>query len=824
MTTNSTHKALIKRKTQRAFAELLSYAVLYNPKTVYHKDGGFSAHYIYVSPDVDSSTDDMLDHNAATWQKAIGALEDGWMIETNLISDESQIYAPTQLYPDAVSALIDDERRVAFESEGRHYNSTCYLSLTYVPPSVIAKKLAGYVLDKGEREKAGENSPITKEYQFFERKVSEFLSQLVHLKTIERLENDKLITFLHRCITGSKHKLKAPDCGYFLDCYLSSQDFLGGFLPKMGDKYVQVVSLDDLPVATYPTILDALNYWNIEYRWSSRVITLSASAASKIIQRLRTKWSSKAIGIMGVIKQSAGLNSRLDDASMEKVQQAEDAIFESNSGRVRHGYMTSVIVLMHEDRNTLQDIAKKLADEISKLGWKARIESANNTEGYLGSIPGHGCYNVRKPLVDSFYMSHALPTSSVYQGERFAPCPFYQKNSPALLYTTTKGMRPYYFNSHVSDVGHTMILGPTGAGKSTLIALLGCQFRKYRDSRIVVLDKDYSNRIWLKSLGGQYYDLAKDNAQFAPFAGLADYESGSREYDAEFQFLVKWLSEICELAGVKQTPDAIDAIQVALQALSRADKSNLNLSLLSPQDRDIRQAIVNFNGPVVSKLLGGSIDSIGNSDVIGFAMDGLLKLDEKIYIPIVRAIFHRLTKLFADRRPTLLVLEEAWSFLKFPIFENMLEDWLLTLRKFNVAVYFVTQNLSHVVDSKISGTIKESCATSIYLPNSKMGDPSVAQKYLHFGLNPQQVAIIGNAMPKQEYYVTSVKGNRLIDLNLGPLTLAFIGVSNDKDIVKFDEIFNPDDSAWVLDWLDYKATKVPGLKEWRDYAKRQYFS
>ncbi|MBN1683993.1 MAG: hypothetical protein JW855_00920 [Gammaproteobacteria bacterium] len=824
-----THQMILGNRFNREFATLLNYAYLYNEKTIIHKDAGFSAHFYYVAQDVDSSTGAILDANAQAVFQALGLLNDGWMVETNLISAADPHYAKAQKFPDIVSALIDDARRFHFEQDTTFFKSACYLSLSYVPTDLLGKKLSKWVVDAEEKTKS-----IDDEYEYFEHTIQRFLTQFqkitsnqvreetisknIEFNCLSRLSHDALISFLHQCITGSAGKLSAPKIGYFLDAYLASQHFIAGIVPKIGNKWIKVLSIDDIPEYSYPAILDELNYLGFEYRWSSRFIPLSKLTAEKYLKSLKNRWSNKAIGLLGSIKMAMGIVPQVDEAAEDNKQKTGEAMRENNAGEVRYGFMTSVMILMHENCHTLENAAEQITKTIESLNFKIREESFNATEGYLGSIPGHGCYNIRKPLVDSIYVSHALPTSSVWQGNTYATCPFFPKGSPALLYVRTKGSRTFRFNLHVNDVGHFMVLGPTGTGKSTLLGLIGCQFRKYAQSRLFIFDKDYSNRGWLLALGGDYFDIY-GGTSLAPLSLLSIYPENTPEFEAEFTFLVTWLCEICSLQQVTITPDKKEKVTESLRALVKTGKEHLRFDLLPIQDPDIRQALDTFNSGAIHTMMNGLEDSLGHQSVIGMEMGALLKLPESLYIPIIRIIFHRLTYLFYDRRPTLLILEEAWSFLRHPIFENMLEDWLLTLRKFNVSVGFVSQNLEHVTTSRISGTIKESCPTKIYLPNHHVYDETIAKKYLAFGLNEQQISIIGTAIPKQDYYITSPIGNRLIQLDLSPVELAFVGIASEKDIQKFRAIYKKDDPEWILKWLDYK-----GLAEWKDYVQRCYMA
>ncbi|MGH6705749.1 MAG: conjugal transfer protein TrbE, partial [Sphingomicrobium sp.] len=144
--------------------------------------------------------------------------------------------------------------------------------------------------------------------------------------------------------------------------------------------------------------------------------------------------------------------------------------------------------------------------------------------------------------------------------------------------------------------------------------------------------------------------------------------------------------------------------------------------------------------------------------------------------PVLTYLFHRLEERF-DGAPTLLILDEAWLFLDHPLFAARIREWLKLLRKKNVAVLFATQSLADIAGSGIAPAIIESCPQRIFLPNDRAAEPQAREAYERFGLNERQIELIARATPKRDYYLQSRRGNRLFDLGLGQIALAFCGAS-----------------------------------------------
>jgi type IV secretory pathway VirB4 component len=145
-----------------------------------------------------------------------------------------------------------------------------------------------------------------------------------------------------------------------------------------------------------------------------------------------------------------------------------------------------------------------------------------------------------------------------------------------------------------------------------------------------------------------------------------------------------------------------------------------------------------------------------------------------------------------------------------------LKNWLKTLRKKNTAVVFATQSLEDLLESSIRATLMQSCLTKIYLANSEAVSDVNVQAYRAFGLTDWQIRMISKAQEKRDYYVVQPGGRRMISLDLNNAALAFLGVSDQKDIRKvralidedrteMEEAGTPEVAWWPAKWLAHRA-------------------
>ena len=399
---------------------------------------------------------------------------------------------------------------------------------------------------------------------------------------------------------------------------------------------------------------------------------------------------------------------------------------------------------------------------------------------------------MRQPAVSTLNLAHLLPMSAVWAGQEGNA----HLKGPPLIVTRTDGATPFRLVTHIGDVGHTLVVGPTGMGKSVLLSVLAMQFRRYPGARVLAFDMGRSIRATILGLGGEYYDLGSDGSiAFQPLARID--QDGWRTWAAE------WVEARLMQEGLAVGPAERQAVWSALVSLATAPVEQRTLTGLSVllQSNALRQALQPYVlGGAHGRLLDADHDRLGTGDVQAFEMEELMH-SRPAAMAVLRYLFARFEERL-DGAPTLLILDEAWLFLDDPVFAQRIRQWLKTLRKKNASVVFATQSLADVRDCTIAPAIVESCASRIFLPNPQATEPQIRTIYESFGLNARQIEIVARAEPKQDYYYQSRLGNRVFDLGLGPVALAFAGASTPEHQRAIDAVASSAPPAeFAAGWL-----------------------
>ena len=778
------------RRTSKLLADYLPWAALIAPGIVLNKDGSFQRSFRFRGPDLESATEAELVATCARLNNVFRRLGSGWALFVEAERLPAPGY-PAATFPDPLSWAIDEERRALFEPEldlgsdaksaqRPHHESIYHLTLLYLPPEDRVNRAEQALLD---RPRAGQGLVGRDYLAFFTAescRIQDLLSGL--MPELQALDDAEILTYLHGTISTKRHPVAVPETPMYLDAVLVDEPLLGGLEPMLGDQHVRVLSIKGFPNLTRPGLLDELNDLHVPYRWMTRFVPLDKPAASHALTKLRRQWFAKRKSLLAILREVMfnEPTSLVDSDADNKAADADAALQELGSDDVAFGYLTTTVAVW--DTNAIAATEKLRAVEriINGRGFTTIRETVNAVEAWLGSIPGQVYANVRQPLVHTLNLAHLMPLSAVWAG----PARNDHLDGPPLLLAATQGSTPFRLSTHVGDVGHMFIVGPTGAGKSVLLALMAAQFRRYRDAQVYIFDKGFSARAVVLGTGGAHFALgSKGSLAFQPLRRIHD--AAVRSWAAE------WVQGLFAHERVAVTPEVKETIWSALTNLAGAPPSERTLTGLSVllQSNALKAALAPYTleGPF-GRLLDAAEDHLSLGQVQCFEMEELMHAPAAVG-PVLTYLFHRLEERF-DGKPTLLLLDEAWLFLDNPFFASRIREWLKTLRKKNVAVVFATQSLADIAEAKIAPALIESCPQRIFLPNDRALEPLSRAAYERFGLNERQINLIASAVPKRDYYLQSRRGNRLFELGLGPIALALCATSNAADQARINRILD----------------------------------
>ena len=809
------------RSKQASVADLLNYAAEVAEGIIVGKDGSFMAAWLYTGDDKDSSTEQERESISARINQALSVLGNGWMIHVDAVRRPAPTYAERGLsaFPDAITAAIDEERRRLFEELGTMYEGYFVLTVTYLPPMLNERKLIELMFDDDAQ--APTNKSRTRDLLgYFNRECLNIETRLSSALKLTRLKGHKIVTetgatvthddflrWLHYCITGINQPIQLPTNPMYLDSLIGGQELWTGVTPKIGRQYIQVVALGGFPLESTPGMLTALGELPIEYRWSSRFIFMEPHEALKHLEVFRKKWKQKIRGIFDqVFNTHAG---PIDQDALAMVSDAEAALAEVNSGVVAQGYYTSVVILMNEDRNVVQDCARRVEKAINATGFTARIETINTMDAFLGSLPGHGVENVRRPLINTMNLADLIPTSTIWTGRVDAPCPLYPPLAPALMHCVTQGSTTFRLNLHVNDLAHSVVFGRTGSGKSTLLALIAAQLRRYPQMTLYAFDKGLSLypltaaiRASTKGASGQHFTVAGDDDTLA-FCPLQFLETR-----ADRAWAMEWINTLLALNGLVTTAAQRNDIASAIVNMEKNQAYTLSEFSVTIQDEQIRDTIKNYTvDGAMGHLLDAKTDGLSLSDFTVFEIEELMNLGDRYALPVLLYLFRRIERSLQGQ-PAAILLDEAWLMLGHPVFREKIREWLKVLRRANCFVLMATQSLTDAANSGILDVIVESTATKLLLPNVYARDEDTANLYKRLGLNTRQIDMLASAIPKRHYYYLSEYGRRLFDLAIGPLTLAFVGVSDKDSLALIRQLESTHGYGWVTEWLALKNLRL----------------
>jgi type IV secretion/conjugal transfer VirB4 family ATPase len=800
------------RRSNAQLSDYLPWAALVDRGIVLNKDGSLQRSARFRGPDLDSAVPAELVAVAGRLNNALRRLGSGWAVFVEAVRHASHLY-PVSQFPDPASALIEAERRAQFQAQGAHFESNYFLTFVFLPPSEDAARAERWLYEGRSQVKGSDAHELLRGFVDRTDRILQLLDGF--MPECRWLGDEESLSYLHATISTKLQRVRVPEIPIHLDALLTDQPLTGGLEPRLGSAHLRVLTIVGFPTATTPGILDELNALAFPYRWSTRAIMLDKLEATKLLTRIRRQWFAKRKSVAAILKEvmTNEASVLVDPDAHNKAIDADAALQDLGSDLIGEAFVTATITVWDDDPR-IADQRLRLAEKVIQgRDFTCIVETVNAVEAWLGSLPGHAYANVRQPPVSTLNIAHMIPLSALWAGAQRDV----HLGAPPLFFARTEGSTPFRFSLHVGDVGHTLVVGPTGAGKSVLLALMALQFRRYPGAQVFAFDFGGSIRAAALAMGGDWHDLggalsgdASEAVALQPLAEIDDV--------AERGWAAEWISAILTREKVVMTPEVRDHIWSALSSLASAplpERTLTGLSILL-QSNALKRALQPYcvGGPY-GRLLDAEAERLGGASVQAFETEGLIGTGAAA--AVLSYLFHRIEGQL-DGRPTLLIVDEGWLALDDEGFAGQLREWLKTLRKKNASVVFATQSLSDVDASRIAPAIIESCPTRLFLPNERAVEPQITAIYRRFGLNGRQIEILARATPKRDYYCQSRRGNRLFELGLGEVALALVAASSKSDQADIARVLaDHGRDGFLAGWLAHRGCPwavdlIPHLK------------
>lgn len=592
----------------------------------------------------------------------------------------------------------------------------------------------------------------------------------------------RLLSVIHECITGKPHMISAPGSRAYLDSLLATEDYISGYTPKMGSKFVCMLSIEGLPSATHEALLNTLATLPFAYRFNTRFVIFDHGKSKVFLMRYRSRWSQSQKGIFSQIFNVE--STKVNQNAVDQVKDIDKAQRALDNNEVMFGSYTANVIIYDARINKLQEKAAAAIAAIEKTGMAVRVETLNSDDAFFGSLPGHITENLRRPLISQDVLLDLIPLSLPPRGERYSPNPLYGHNASPLMQVRTVGGSKYLLNLHEKDVGNTLVIGPTGAGKSMLLSELMVNLLRYKGMRVFAFDKGCSFHALTKSIGGKYVVLNNCERMLSPLYHL--------ETEEDMDYAQSFIELLLRETNVECTPEFRYEIKQSLCSLASLPHQLRRLSDLHGLlcNQTLKQALAAYTAEQSDNcILDGNEDTAVSSSITTFECAEVFSRPESFSVPVLKHVF-RLIERQLTGAPVAIVVDEAWLMLRDSLFADELLNWFKTLRKYNAFVILATQSLTDLQASEHFENILECAKTRIFLPNCDAVSEALKDAYTMMGLSDQEINLVAAAVPKRDYYFVKGEQRVLFNLMLSDEEKALLSIAGEHCVPSTNAMYN----------------------------------
>ena len=531
---------------------------------------------------------------------------------------------------------------------------------------------------------------------------------------------------------------------------------------RLDDTYVRVMTLKEPPAQTFPHLFQAL------YEIPSNLILMNdwqregQAAVRREIHAKRRHFHNAKVSLTNYLSETPTAPGELlvDDSAAALVKDLGACLTELTLQGRYFGQYTMTVVLYDDDPAALERSVAACTKAFAAHDAQVTEERYNLLNAWLAVLPGNATYNVRSMhLLNSNYADLSL----LFSQDAGAPQNAHLGREALAVLETTHGT-PYHLNLHVDDVGHTLVLGATGSGKSFFLNFLIAHLQRY-SPQTLIFDLGGSYETLTTYFGGRALRVALDRPGFTinPFC--------LPPTPTNLQFLFTFVRVLIQTGGQYAMTRADDqALYEQLETLYALDPDQRRLfTLATILPRTLAQQLQRWvQGGQYATLFDHVEDTLTLAPFQYVDFEGLDSVP-LVLEPLLFYLLHRATATVIDpTRADLLkvfVLDEAWRFLRDPTIRAYVTEALKTWRKKNACVLLATQSSEDLARSELLRVAIESCPTTCFLANPHI-DRAGYQELFH--LNETEAAAIATLGPRQQILLKQPHVAKVLNLHVDP--------------------------------------------------------
>lgn len=603
--------------------------------------------------------------------------------------------------------------------------------------------------------------------------------------------------------------------GAMLDSWASlSEVTFGNDMVKVsgvnGDKFVSQIGLKEYPAEQLSsTIFERLLLMPFEFKLCHCIRFLNNQEANSQIKLAVEYFNTTQYSLVArVMHKVAGgvLVARQDKQKLyQSCLNAQERQLTQGLGFMLHSMTVSVYGDSVKECATNTSTTNKVLSDAKVTVYREKL---NLAASFISMIPGQWSFNLRLNLQNSEVVADCMPIYTFTSGSKwnsYLSSEVYKKSVPNFAVFSNIYSTKSYFSPYVGQVGHTLIIAPTGGGKTTFVNFIISQFQRYENVNTYIFDRDASCKIVTLMHGGKHIDLQTGGMKLNPLSILSEKKDDSIIWCREY--IVRRIFE----AGYIATHQDRNQIDIALGRL----QGTIGLTNQQISITDLAIQLPNHLREVLREWLRGNPYGMFDSNEDDFSLSNWTCIEMKQIMSnerIARAFldyaFRRIESSL-DGRPTFIYLEEASFLLNHPLFSKIIEDWLKTLRKANAFLWMTVQSPDSVMNSEVSASLKDNIKSFLLMRNKKI--ETHRESYIkNLGLTPHQVSMIGTLKNVGEYMLVQDGVCRKLKTLFDSDSLAYIRSELNVQNI-FNRHYDKSNPDWRFNYL--QAVKLEKYHE-----------